>query len=129
MEADRQRGEQHVARQASERAQRAARVEAAAERQRAHTRAAAEQRPRRHAEISEMVGRSDSDCLRAVIDSRQTLDYWPEAVAEKCGHALDACSRTDLEVLLAKTLVARGVAWKALRGSLRERLAAAGADE
>ena len=128
IEARRRRGEEHTAREASEQARRAARVEAAAERQREHSRQAAEQRPKRLAEISETVARSNSDCLREVIDSRETLDYWPESVAEKCRHALDECSSAELQALLAKVRATRAEAWRALREPIRERLRSAGTE-
>jgi hypothetical protein len=122
IEADRLRSVEHTERMATAQARRVARAEAAAERQREHSRAAAERRPKRLAVISEALAQSDIDCLREVIDSRETLDYWPESIAEKCRNALNACSVAELNALLAKVRSTRAEAWRALREPIRDRL-------
>jgi hypothetical protein len=105
-------------------AQQAERKRARAEQRRSEAALRREGRERaasvRKARISELIARPDIDCLQEVIASKETLDYWPPEISEKCRRALPACTVAEFQLLLPKVRAARSDHWRALRQPIRD---------
>ena len=92
-----------------------------ARRQKDHRKRAATARPVRQHRIADALSASDGECVRLVLDSDETVDFWTDDVAYKCLRALPELPPGELDLLLRKLHSAPPGAWRDLRRVARVR--------